>query len=764
MLQTGRTRPNIDDQVADEGGLVELVNFALRLIRRQYPVILIVAFFASAIGLSYLLATPSTYTSQARIITDTRKGQFFKQQSLLADAPIDSTQIESQILILKSGNIAASIIKKLHLTEDPEFVGPGGGFAGHLFGPLFKLFQSDQPKSEIDLMRQALGVFGKRLDAKRAGGTYVIEISFWSRNPERAAQIANAVADGYISDQQEAKFETNRRGNEWLQDRLKGLGEQALAADNAVVAFRKQNNIVTSGGKLMDEQQLAELNSQLVTARNQTSVALSRLTRIQTVIRADKPDASVDATVSDALNSPIVTKLREKYLDLVSRQAEWSARYGPSHQAVIQLRNQIREIRNSIFQELRRLGETYKSDYEIAKQHEDEIEKELASVVSQSQVTNKAQVTLRELEASAQSYRALYDNFLRQHAESVEQQSFPFSEARIIEHATRGSKTSPKALLVLAISVLGGVSLGVGIGFLRELMDRVFRTSDQVEQVLQTPCTALVPLLSAIEDNHSLVDQRPVGGALRPRTIVRDSNIIWTLVDSPSSRFAEAIRSIKLAADAAELNGASRSNRVIGFTSSVPNEGKSTMAAALAQLIAQVGKRVIVVDCDLRNPCLSRALAPNAEVGIVEVISGQRSLEEAIWKEPTTNMAFLPVGNEAHMYHYHTSEILASDWTQKLFDGLRLRYDYIIVDLPPLAPVVDVRATTQFVDRYFLVIEWGQTKIDVVQHALNAAHGVYDNLVGAILNKTDMNSLKCYEAHREKYYYNEHFRRYGYTE
>jgi succinoglycan biosynthesis transport protein ExoP len=764
MLQTGRIRANIDDQVATEGGLEELVDFALGLLRRQFPLIFIVAFLATAIGLIYVITAPPVYTAHAKVIIDARKGQFFQHQFLLADDPVNASQIESHILILKSVNVAAAVIKKLQLIKDSELVGPGRGLVNFLLCPLCKISQSDEPQSESDLLPQAVAAFDKRLDARRVSGSNVIEIAFHSHNAAQAAQIVNAVADRYIVDQQEAKFEASQRANEWLKERLNGLREQALAADRAVVAFTKENNIVTAGGKLMDEQQLAELNSQLVAARNRTSEARARLTRIQAVIRSGNTNAPVDATVSDTLSNPIITPLRQRYLDQAGRLAEWSARYGANHQAVIQLRKQIQEIQNSIFQELQRLGETYKSNYEIAKQHEDEIEKELATVVAQSQTTNKAQVTLRELQASAQSYRTLYETFLRQHTESVERQSFPISEARVIERATKGSKSSPRTRLVLALSVLGGLTLGVGLGLLREAMDHVFRTSDQVADILQTPCIALVPLLSAVEDNHSLIDQRPVGAALRPRTIVRDSSIIWTLVDSPSSRFAEAIRAIKLAADAAELNGASKSNRVIGFTSSLPNEGKSTMAAALAQLIAQVGKRVVIVDCDLRNPRLSRALAPQSEFGIIEVISGQRSLDEAIWKEPTTNMAFLPVGIEAHRYHYHTSEILASDWTQKLFDELRLRYDYIVVDLPPLAPVVDVRATIHFVDRYFLVIEWGRTKVELVRHALNAAHGVYDNLVGVILNKTDMNSLKRYELHREKYYYNEHFSRYGYTE
>ena len=240
---------------------------------------------------------------------------------------------------------------------------------------------------------------------------------------------------------------------------------------------------------------------------------------------------------------------------------------------------------------------------------------------------------------------------------------------------------------------------------------------------------------------------------------MRGEGAIWPIVDAPFSRFTEAIRSIKLAAD---LNVAIKGNRVIGFTSSLPNEGKSTVAVALAQLMSQVGARTILIDCDLRNPSLSRSLAPSAKSGMLEVLAGKATLEEVIWTEPSTNMAFLPVVMRSRVAH--SSEILNSAPMKKLFEQLRERYDYVLVDLPPLAPIVDVRATTQLVDSFIYVIEWGRTKIDIVEHALGGAQGVYENLLGVVLNKVDMNVFGRYANQQGDYYYNKHYARYGYTE
>jgi polysaccharide biosynthesis transport protein len=369
-LLTNQLQPIVEHEpvLPEEGGLGEIVNFAWGFLRRQYPIILFCALLIIALGMIYLRTTPPQYTANATMVMDTRKGQFFQQQSILADAPSDMAGLESQVEIVKSENVAVSVIKNLHLTEVPEFVGSDAGPFSRLLG--FLGASPPLPRSELELMRQAVTVFEKDLAVSRVPMSYVLDVTFTSNDPDRAAQIANSVADAYIVDQLEAKFDANRRASNWLQDRVNGLRDQASAAEKAVVAFKQENNMVAAGGKLMNEQRVAELNTQLVLARAHTSEAQARLNRIEAVVRADSPNMSFDASVSDALNSPIITKLRQQYLELVNREADWSKRFGGNHLAVVNLRNQIREIRDSMFQELRRYAETYKSDHEIAKQRQ----------------------------------------------------------------------------------------------------------------------------------------------------------------------------------------------------------------------------------------------------------------------------------------------------------------------------------------------------------------------------------------------------------
>jgi polysaccharide biosynthesis transport protein len=500
----------------------------------------------------------------------------------------------------------------------------------------------------------------------------------------------------------------------------------------------------------------------LVAARAQTSEILARLNRLEAVLASNSPDSaaigSLDASGSDVLNNPIMNSLRQQYLEYARREFEYSAKYGTDHLAVTNLRTTMKGIRTSILDEVRRLAETSRNDLAAAKQRQQEIEKQLAQAVSQSRTTNSAEATMRELETGAKGYRSLYETFLQRYMGSVQQDSFPISDGRVISPAAPPqSKSKPKTALTLGLGALGGIALGAALGLLREIMDRVFRTSAQIESALNLPCLSMVPLLRHRELRK--LSPRGAGQANKgndERTLFRGSGTHWAATNLPLSRFAESVRSIRLAID---LDPGRTANKIVGITSALPNEGKSTIAASLAQLAAHAGKRVIIVDCDLRNPSLSANLAPNATAGIVDVLSGARSLEDTLWKDPKTNLTFLPAAKRTRLFH--TSEILFAEQTRELFAKLRATYDYVIVDLPPLAPIVDVRATTPLIDCFVLVIEWGRTRTDVVQHALHNAPNVYEALIGTVLNKTDMTAIKRYENYHADYYNKQHYVRYG---
>ena len=749
MLQVNKPTSEINRDFAEiNGSPSQTLTSYLDIVRRQFPTMVAIVSACVVLALLYLFTAAPLFTSTASMVIDTRKVQLFQQQSVLGDIAIDSATVETQVEILKSENISLAVIRDLHLIDDPEFTGNGGGLLGAFVGSLAGLISPSRAPSEFELTRTALQRFESNRTIKRLGLTYVMEIGFTSRDPIKAARIANAIADAYIVDQLEAKYQATRRASVWLQDRIKELRTQASAAQKAVVDFKTANNIVDTGGRLMNEQQLAEVNSQLVLAHASTAEAKARLDRMNDIVKQDIPDANV----TDALKNDTIVKLRGQYVDLASKESIWSAKYGRDHLAAVNLRTQMAEIRKNIQDELKRIQESYKSDYDIATTREDAIKSSLNNVVSESQLTNQAQIQLRELESNAQSYQAMYDNFLQRYMESVQQQSFPITEARIISAATTPLvKSYPKSLIILGAALLGGLMISFGAALVRELSDKVFRTTGQVEEQLGAHCIAILPTLG------SVVSNAVVGRFSKKNNPQPD--LLRYVVDNPLSRFSEAVRSLKVAID---LNSIVRENRVLAVTSTLPNEGKSTISTNLAQLIAHGGARVILVDADLRNPSLSRALLPDAEAGLVDVVALRAQLDDVVIVDPQTKLAVLPAGTTSKLLH--TNEILASKPMRELVALLRAKYDYVVLDMPPMAPVVDVRVTSPFVDSYVFVVEWGKTKIDVVSHNIRNAPEIYEKLLGVVLNKADTKLLARYESYHGRYYYQKYYARYGYVE
>jgi len=750
MLQVNKPSPEINRDYAEiQSSPAQVLTFYVEIIRRQFPTIVAIVSACVILALLYLFTAAPQFTSTASMVIDTRKVQLFQQQSVLGDIAVDSATVETQVEILKSENISLAVIRDLHLIDDPEFAGAGGGALGAVLEFFGNLFSEGHAPSEFEQSRKALERFEKNRTIKRLGLTYVMEIGFTSKDPTKAAKIANAIADAYIVDSLEAKYQATRRASVWLQDRIKELRTQASAAQKAVVDFKTANNIVDTGGRLMNEQQLAEVNSQLIMAHAATAEAKARLDRMNDIQKQEVPDANV----ADALKNDTIVKLRGQYVDMASKESIWSMKYGSDHLAAVNLRRQMAEIKKNIQDELKRIQESYKSDYDIAVTREESIKTSLNNVVSESQLTNQAQVQLRELESNAQSYQAMYDNFLQRYMESVQQQSFPITEARVISPASTPLKKSyPKTLITLAASLFGGLLLSFGVAMTRELTDRVFRTTSQAEELLGANCIAILPALGGVATGGA-------GQALAKKGKHPPANLLRYVVDNPLSRFSEAIRSLKVAVD---LNAIVRENCVLAVTSTLPNEGKSTVSTNLAQLMAHGGARVILVDADLRNPSLSRALVPDAATGLIDVVAHRVSLEDVLTLDHGTGLSILPAGTTSRLLH--TNEILASKAMHDLVSQLRSKFDYVVLDMPPMAPVVDVRVTSSFVDSYVFVVEWGKTKTDVVQHNLRNAPEILDKLLGVVLNKADTKLLARYESYHGRYYYQKYYARYGYVE
>lgn len=724
--------PNVDPIMAlfDIGAIIATL-------RRQWPLIAGFTAVFLLLGVGYLLTAAPKFTATTTMMIDTRKNQLLQSQQVVGDLQIDANAIESQIEILKSESVALSVIRDLKLIDDPEFNGQGS--KGIVRTVLSALLPEGPPASEFQTERAAIGYFQRNLAIKRVGTSYAIDISYTSLNPKRAADIANAIADSYVVGELDAKYQATKRASRWLQDRMSELRTQASQADSAVQTFKAENNIVDTGRGLMSDQQLSDVNTQLVAARAATAETKARLDRIDQISVVGIPDA----TVADALKNDVINRLRAQFLDLSAREADWSARYGSAHTATINLRNQMREIQRSIADEVKRIAQTYRSDYEIARARESSLEASLSALVGQAAVTGQAQIKLRDLESTSQTYRNLYDNFLQRFMEATQQQTFPISEARVITAASEPtSKSAPKSALVLAGSLAIGALFGVGAAIARERLDNVIRTASQVQDHARMECLGVAPEITAQPQQADGAPADPVR-----RRLAHSLGLLRYVADSPFARFTETLRSAKVAID---IKSFTQDSRVIGITSALPNEGKTTISSNIAQLVAHTGQRAIILDGDLRNPSLTRALVPDAREGLLEVLSGSRSEDDLVWVDPVTGLHVLPVAAEGRISH--TAEFISSQAMANLLTRLRGKYTYIFIDLPPVAPVVDVRAVSHLIDGFVLVIEWGRTTKEMIEEVIDGNALLRSRAVGAILNKANPAVLRRIENYKGRYY------------
>jgi succinoglycan biosynthesis transport protein ExoP len=706
---------------------------------RQWRLIALITGLAIFLGAVYVAMSPSRYTAQADMIIDTKRVTWTQTEMASENRTVEDASVESEIETTKSEKVAEAVIRRLQLTKDPEFVGSSSGLRRRIFS-LFKLAAPEQEPSNDELMSRVVSAVKDNLRVTRLGRSYIEQIAFTSLDREKAARIANAFADAYIEDQLQAKFEATRRASAWLEQRIGELRQQASDAYKAVQDFKSENSIIIGvDGKLASEVELDQLGIALAKARADTSQARAKLDRISRVLeqRSDKENSFniPDPVVTDALSNPVITKLRQQFLDDQNKESEWSARYGSDHTAARNLRAEMAALQRAIWDEISRIGESYKSELQIAKSQEESIDKRMIEVFQKSGSTRQSQVRLRELETAANTYRGIYETFLSRFTQSVQQQSFPSTEARVVTVATApNSPSSPKIGLTIALAAICGLGLGIMSAFAREQMNRQIHTRAQLEKLLGTSCLAVLP---------AFPQKRPV---LRKLGATRDSGAFRQISEvAPFSATAEALRYIKVAIDLHPTGG-----KVIGIVSALPGEGKTTVATGFAAFVARSGSRTLLVDADLRNPSMTRALGYVNAPGLVNMVADKSDFDDLVITDSKYKFDFLP--SSTRMKPSNSSDILNSPAMKDMLKAAKSEYDYVLVDLPPILPVVDVKAVAHLFDAFVLVVEWGSTSTDEILKAVGASPIVSERLLGAVLNKADEAVMRRFEGYSDRRY------------
>jgi exopolysaccharide transport family protein len=711
-----------------------------RFLGRQWRLIVSLLGLCIVIGGAYVATTPSKYTAQADMIIDTKKVTWAQGELASENRTIEDASVESEIETTKSEKVVEAVIHRLHLNEDREFTEPGPSVKRWVLS-LFKLTAEPvHEASDSEIMGSVIIAVKDNLRVIRLGRSYIEQIAFTSRDREKAAKIANAFADAYIEDQLQAKFEATRRASVWLEQRIGELRQQASDAFRAVQDFKSSNGIIIGvDGKLASEVELDQLGIALAKARADTSQAKAKFDRIEHVLeqRTDKESFNIpDPIVTDALSNPVITKLRQQFLEDQNKESEWSARYGADHQAAKNLRAEMAALQRAIWDEISRIAESYKSELQIAKSQEDAIDRRMGEVFQQSASTRTSQVRLRELETAANTYRGIYETFLSRFTQSVQQQSFPSTEARVVTMATAPrTPSSPKVGLTLALAALCGLGLGVISAMAREQLNRRIHTRAELEALLGTSCLAVLPAVSR---------RRLTLGARRGPT--RESGAFRHISEvAPFSATAEALRYIKVAIDLHPAGG-----KLVGIVSALPGEGKTTVAASFAAFVARSGARVLLIDADLRNPSMTRTLGYSNSPGLRDMVVDKLPLDDLIVTDSKYKFDFLPASTR--IKPSTSSDILNSAAMKQALKVATNNYDYVLVDLPPILPVVDVKAVAHLFDAFVLVVEWGSTSTDEIVKAVTASPILSERLLGAVLNKADETVMRRFEGYSDRHY------------
>ena len=670
-------------QASPEAPPFAWVPLLLSFLRRRWRIIFCGVACCMALGGAYVaLATP-LFTATTQILIDTRQGNAFQlQASSIFDSAADNAIVDSQVEVLRSDGTARHVVTTLQLTEDAEFLSWGSSLPRAVLGRIalwIEPVNARAPALEDDATRAT-----ERLQAmtaiRRIGLSNVIEVSVRSPSPTRSAQWANALTAAYVGEALRAKYDITRMAGAWLQDRLKELRDQSTAADRALEEQKARIGIVDTDKGGMNEQALGDLTLQLSNARARTAETAARYTRIQAITAAG---LASPGSVVDALANTVILKLQQQYLDDARRAVEWKARFGPQHAAVTALTREMAGLQASLGDELRRIQETYRSDYDVARGNEAALQAQIDQLVAISTATNGARAQTRALESLADTYRRLYGSFLQRYTEAAQDQSFPISQARTISPAIPPLRRSaPATLLVLLGSMAAGLTAGFAAGLLREVTDRRFHTAAQVREVTGLDCIGLLPRARL----------------LRRRAPLRAA------VDAPQSPFAAAMRTLQ--ARLTRRGSRTRPNQVIGIVSAVAGEGRSTVAANLALVFAVAGSRTILIGCNT-------GAAPD---GVAPAV-----IDDLVQHDLASSLAFLSAPSMLE--------------AKALIGPARTRFDTVVLDLPPLGAIANVSA---FIDGFIIVLAWSQTQQHVVVDALEAADLDSERLLGVVLNKVDL--------------------------
>jgi capsular exopolysaccharide synthesis family protein len=591
----------------------------------------------------------------------------------------------------------------------------------------------EDPPTEEDIDEQRLNAAANMLMGKvtigeiEFAGVVNISVSSWDRR--MAARIANQYPEAYILDQLESRFEATEKANAWLSDQLEELEAKVRDSERAVEIFREEYGLTeVSGGGLLDRQ-LSELNSQLIVAQAELAETEARLEQIRLL---NVGNTNRLATMTEVLSSPMIQQLRSQELEVLARQSELSLEFGPKHPRMLQVQAELGEIQERIELEIGNLIAGLENEADFARARIAQLRSGIREVQGEFSVANQEAVQLRALEREAAANRALFETFLTRFKETSTTQGMETSDARVLSEAeVPGGPSYPNRQRKLMTFVLMGFLGACGLVLGLNILNPGLRSPEQVQQALGEYVLGVVPTVPARSPMYDYV------------------------LEKPQSGIVEALNSLKFSL---ALSDPDIEVRALQVTSSVPEEGKTSLALSLARVEAASGKNVILIDGDLRRSSIEKKLGlERGHKGLSDlVVAGDVELGDYIVHDEKGRMDILPIGTAEYA---NAGDIFSSHRMAHILELLKERYDLVVIDSPPVMAVADARIIGRLVDKTLFVVRWNKTPAKVARVALEQLRRYGTAVAGIVLQQVDLERYGRFSHGNSGYYY--HYGRYG---
>lgn len=596
-----------------EGLTIDFRSVLSALVRRKWWIIL-PAVIGAVIGLLAAMSIEPRFSSTVQLLVDPREVQVVKSDTPLRTPTPDGSAImaENAMIMLRSANVQMQVVDKHRLYEDPEFVGSPG---------LISSLLGRNAVDPLDVRRlRAMNGLDRRLTTRRTDKSSVVEASVFTMDPAKSALLANSLAAAFLEQQTASEQDTARRALQATNARLVELGQRVEKTERDVEDYRARNNLQSSSGRLVSEQQMQEMTSQLVMARARAADARAKYdaARKLTVTGIERGE------IPEAVNSQLIGQLRLKYAEASRLEADARQKFGDRHPEMMALAAQARDSRAQIIAELNRIVKAAQTDFERSKAAEEQLQQALAQARTQTSDTSEASVKLRELERQADVSRQIYSAFLKRTRELAEQEDINPISARVISPANPAqySTSMSRSVVLMGLTITGGL-LGLLLTLLLEQFDATLRNRKQFQELSGLPVLAE---FSGFQGRRS-----------------PDDPLRAPVIDKPRS--AAALAAVRVADTFAARADADRPRVVLLVGVGQVDTTELTLNVAIAA--AQASWRVLLVDADGGGTGLSRHLEVQPGTGLREVLEGTSRFSASVLNDDRTAVRILPLSGTA---------------------------------------------------------------------------------------------------------------------